>query len=127
MSIGAAAFAVAGAAAGAVRRACASAVATNAVLATTQRPQATNNRSTRIMSISVDSERGRGASIERLATLAPTEAVRRPQQRAHANAVIDRVTARVARDDDLVAGLQRFARHALASQRTRAAPLDAPA
>src|SRR5262245_4174890 len=113
MSIGAAALGVVGAAAGAARRACALAAVTNAVLATTQRPQATNNRSTRFMSISVDSERAGGASVKRLAALTPTEAIGRPQQRAHANAVIDRVASGVARDDDLVAGLQRLARDAL--------------
>src|SRR6186713_818450 len=128
MSMGAADFAAAGGpAAGAARRACASAVVTNVVLAATQRPQAINDRNTRFMSTSVDSERARGASIESLAALTPTEAVGRPQQRAHANAVIDRVTPRVARDDHLVAGLQRLARDALAGQRAGATPFDAPA
>src|SRR5688572_10692189 len=65
-------------------------------------------------------------SVERLALLTPAEAVRRPQQRAHPNAVIRGVTARIARDHDLVARLQRFARDTLAGQRTGATPLDAP-
>jgi hypothetical protein len=67
------------------------------------------------------------APVEGLALEAPAEAVRRPQQAAHADAVIDRIAARVARDDDLVAGLQRVARDALARQRAGSAPFDAPA
>ena len=41
--------------------------------------------------------------------------------------MIDGVAAGVTRDDDLVAGLQRFARDALARQCAGTAPFDAPA
>src|SRR6185503_2742379 len=127
MSIGAAAFAVAGGVAGAARRCCASAGLNSTMLVTKLNTTANHNRSTRFMSISADSIWARGTSIERLAALAPAEAVRRPQQRAHAQPMIDGIAPRVARDDDLVAGLQRLARDALTGQRAGAAPFDAPA
>ena len=65
------------------------------------------------------------ALVERFAVLAPTEFVGWAQQRAHADAVIDRIAARVTGDDHVVAGLQRVARDALAGERARATPLDA--
>ena len=67
------------------------------------------------------------ASIESLALEAPTESVGRPPQAAHANAMIDGIAPGVARDDNVIARLQRLAGDALTGQRTGAAPLDTPA
>src|SRR5688572_4935335 len=114
MSNGAAARGVAGVAAGAPRRGCASGAVTNAALAANPSPQINEYRSARFMSISADSMRAHAASIESLALEAPAEPVGRPQQAAHADAVVDGIAPRITGDDDLVAGLQRLARDALA-------------
>src|SRR5690606_5954501 len=69
----------------------------------------------------------RSRSVERLALEAPAEAVGRPEQAAHPDAMVDRIASRVTADDHVIAGLQRFARDALAGQLARAAPFHAPA
>src|SRR5688572_17571665 len=126
MSIGAPAFAVAGGVACAPRRGCAAAGASATALASKPNAQTKDSLNARFMSISADSS-GSRASVERLALEAPAEPVRRPQQAAHADAVIDWIAARVAGDDDFVAGLQRLASDALPRQCAGAAPFDAPA
>src|SRR5712691_3938667 len=55
--------------------------------------------------------------------LAPREAVLRPLQRDHPDAVIGGIASRGAGDDHLIAGLQRSARHTSAAELTGAAPL----
>jgi hypothetical protein len=56
----------------------------------------------------------------------PSEAVRRALDAAHANAVIFRVAAGVASDDDVIAGFQRIPRYTFTAQLTAAAPFDRP-
>src|SRR5258708_3779162 len=63
-------------------------------------------------------------SVERPA---PFPAVGRPGDGAHPQPVIFRVAARVSGDDHVVAGLQRFARHALPIELQAGAPLDGEA
>src|SRR2546422_10378311 len=55
---------------------------------------------------------------------APLPAVGWPGDGAHPQPVIFRIAARVARDDHVVARLQRLARHALPIQLQARAPLD---
>ena len=64
-------------------------------------------------------DRGHGCDfglVERLAVLAPAEAVRGPQQRTHSEPVILGVAARIARDDHVIARLQRVASDALSRE-----------
>src|SRR5436190_17425384 len=69
-----------------------------------------------------------GGLVEGLAGIpSPLEAVSRTAQILHADTVIVRVSARVARDRHDVADAQRLVRDALARQLACAAPLDGPA
>src|SRR5688572_137286 len=66
--------------------------------------------------------------VERLARIAaPLEAVRRTAQILHADTVIGRISAGIARDRDDVADAQGLIRHTLTRELAGAAPLDGPA
>src|SRR5580692_4847856 len=56
----------------------------------------------------------------------PAEAIGRPLDAAHADAVIFRIAARVAGDDDVIAGLQGVAGDAFTAQLAAAAPFHRP-
>src|ERR1700691_6011786 len=50
----------------------------------------------------------------------------RPRDALHADAVVIRVASRVAFDDHVIAGLQRFTGHAIAAQLAAGAPFHRP-
>src|SRR5687767_5757016 len=71
------------------------------------------------------SERRRRELVDDFTWLpAPAESVARAMQRQHPHLMVFRLPCRVARDDDVVANLQRVSGHTLGSELAGTAPLD---
>src|SRR4029079_17785121 len=65
--------------------------------------------------------------VEGLARFAaPTKSIRWPPKRNHADPVVGRIATGITGDHNHIAGLQRFASHALSAKLSGAAPLHGP-